>query len=318
LSYGPLFLEAVESSFPQRSVTVEQQSDDLGLNPAQRHLFRRLHGLDRMHYDPALSLYDLVLPPARRILERTDPDSVRYVVHAPATPEVAPSGVDVAAEMAARLGLKRATTFSVSHQNCASPLAAIDVVGELLKADGDEQAKALVLTGEKAFTRVLRGSHNTYLTGEGAASCLVSLGGPGAQVRSYACRTYGKYADVLMAPEIIRQFAAERPRLIRELLLAAADLAGYGLDDIHLILPTNPNITLWDETSRQLGFTPGKIFTGNVPRYSHCMSADLLINYVTLRDEGGLEPGRNYMFLALGIGYTFAAMVFTEGSRPCR
>lgn len=313
---GPVTLEAVESFFPERVVTVEQQSDELGLNPAQRHLFRKVHGLDRMHYDPELGLYDLVLPPARRILEQTDSCAVRYVVHARSSLEIAPSTVDVAAELRDRLGLEHATAFSVTHQNCASPLAAIDLAGELMRADGDPDARALVITGEKAFTPVLRGSYNTYLTAEGSASCLVSRGGRGPRIRSYVSRTYGEYFDGLkMDLALIQKFSVERPRMLSELLHSAAALAGCTLAEIHHILPTNPNVTIWQEATRDLGLAPDQFFTDNVARYSHCMSADLLINYVTLREEGRLEPGRHYMFVALGVGYTFAAMVIKEEDR---
>ncbi len=308
---GPLTLEAVESYFPERVVTVEQQSDDLGLNPAQRHLFRKVHGLDRMHYDPELGLYDLILPPACRVLSRVDRDSVRYLIHARSLVEVAPSTEDVPGTLRDRLGLRHATAFCVTHQNCASPLAAIDIAGELLRAAGDPEARALIVTGEKPFTPVLRGSFNTYLTGEGSAACLVSRSGRGARVRSYVSRTYGEHFDGILAPpELLQKFAAERPRLVEELLHSAADLAGCTLDEIDLILPTNPNVTIWDETSRRLNLPAGRIFTENVARYSHCMAADCFINYGTLRDAGRLEAGRNYMFVALGVGWTFAAMVF--------
>ncbi|GAA0730858.1 ketoacyl-ACP synthase III family protein [Dactylosporangium roseum] len=311
---GPLTLEAVESFFPDRSVTVEEQCDTLGLNPAQRHLFRKIHGLDVMRCDPGLDLYDLVLPAARGLLARTDPATIRYVVHARASQEVAPSTVDVAREFADRLGLSHATAFSLTDQNCASPLAAIDVVGELLRSEADPQARALVITGEKAFTRELKVFHNTFLAGDGAASCLVSRTGRGARIQSYVSETFGEFSDGMRMGSILNQrFADERPRIVREVLHKAVAQAGCSLDDIHLVLPTNPNVVLWDETARELGLPPGRIFTANVPRYSHCLSADLLINYVTLREEGRLEPGRKYLFFALGLGFTFAAMVFTEG-----
>jgi 3-oxoacyl-[acyl-carrier-protein] synthase III len=316
LRSAPLTLESVESFFPDRVVTVEEQGADMGLNPAQRHLFRKLHGLDRMHYDPDMSLYDLVLPPARRILAGVDPTSVRYLLYARSAPENAPSVVDVEGELRDRLGLGHALTFAVTHQNCASPLAAIDIAGELLRGEDDPGARALVVTGEKAFTPTLRGSYNTYMTGEGSAACLVSRGGGGPRVRAYVSRTYGEYADgLLVRPELIQRFSDERPRMMRELLTSAASMAGCELADVHYVLPTNPNVMIWNETTRDLGLRPDQIFTDNVARYSHCMASDVLINYVTLRDEGRLEPGRHYMFVALGVGYTFAAMVITEGNR---
>jgi len=61
-------LDAVESYFPATTVTVEERAVQLGRGDVQAHMHRTVHGLDRMHYDAGLDLYDLVLPPARRVL----------------------------------------------------------------------------------------------------------------------------------------------------------------------------------------------------------------------------------------------------------
>ncbi|SHH51600.1 3-oxoacyl-[acyl-carrier-protein] synthase III C-terminal domain-containing protein [Streptomyces sp. 3214.6] len=309
---GTLTLDAVEIFLPERTTTVEERAEAFGLSPAQVHLFRSIHGLDQLRYDPEASLYDLVLPPARKVLADVDPGTVRYVVYPHAVPHTGPSTVDPVQEMLGMLGLEHATAFALTQQNCAGTVSAIDVAGRLLQADGDPEAKALVLTGEKIFTRDLQIIFNSCVIGEAAGACLLSWNGPGDPVRSFAVRTFGEYAaGVEMTAEQHRVAGAQRPGVMAELIREAVESAGCTFDDIDIVIPTHPNRSFWGQIAQDLGWPPDKLYLENIPRYSHCLTADLMVNYVTLRDEGRLVPGRTYLFLATGIGSTFTAMVFT-------
>ncbi|MEU2732839.1 3-oxoacyl-[acyl-carrier-protein] synthase III C-terminal domain-containing protein [Streptomyces griseoviridis] len=316
---GTLTMDAVEIFLPERETTVEERAEAFGLSPAQVHLFRSIHGLDRLRYDPGLSLYDLVLPPARKVLAGVDPAAIRYVVYPHAVPHAGPSTVDPVQEMLGMLGLRHATAFALTQQNCAGTVSAIDVAGRLLRADGDPEAKALILTGEKIFTRDLQIIFNSCVIGEAAGACLLSWNGSGDPVRSFAVRTFGEYAaGVEMTPEQHRVAGEQRPAVMAELIEEAVEAAGCTFDDIDIVIPTHPNRTFWGQIAQDLRWPPGKLFLENIPRYSHCLTADLMVNYVTLRDEGRLVPGRSYLFLATGIGSTFTAMVFTATAREAR
>ncbi|MFJ6728573.1 3-oxoacyl-[acyl-carrier-protein] synthase III C-terminal domain-containing protein [Streptomyces sp. NPDC091281] len=313
---GTLTLDAVEIFLPERETTVEERAEAFGLNAAQTHLFRSIHGLDTLRYDPDLSLYDLVLPPARKILADIDPGTVKYVVYPHAVPHAGPSTVDPVQEMLGMLGLEHATAFALTQQNCAGTVSAVDVAGRLLQADGDPDARALILTGEKIFTRDLQIIFNSCVIGEAAGACLLSWNGPGDPVRSFAVRTFGEYAaGVQMTGEQHRVAGADRPRVMGELIEEAVREAGITFDDVDVIIPTHPNRTFWGQIAEDLKWPSGKLFLDNLPRYSHCLTADLMVNYVTLREEGRLVPGRHYLFLATGIGSTFTAMVFTAAAR---
>jgi 3-oxoacyl-[acyl-carrier-protein] synthase-3 len=311
---GVATLAAVESFFPERVVTVEERAGQLGLTPAQTHMMRRIHGLDRMNYDPDLDMLDLIMPPAVKVLAQADPGQVRYLIHCQTMHGTASAAAETAKEIKAALGLKRATAFTLTQQNCAIPLSAIDIAGTLLRADGDPEALALIVTGDKPVDRNAQVVMNTCVVGDGAASCLVSLDGPGAAIRSFATVARGEYSDGLRStPEQLRASAAERVSLIRQVMEEAAARAGVTIDDLQVIIPTNPNVTFWAEAVETMGLQ-GRFFLDNVPRHSHCLAADVFINYVTLRDEGRLEPGRPAMFVAIGIGMTYSAMVFTPPS----
>ncbi|MFI5688934.1 3-oxoacyl-[acyl-carrier-protein] synthase III C-terminal domain-containing protein [Streptomyces sp. NPDC051636] len=307
-------LEAVESFFPDRTVTVEERAAELGLNPAQEHMFRRIHGLDRMHYDPDLSLYDLVLPAARKILAQTDPRSVRYLIYCHALHGGRSVGPETAQNIKQLLGLENATTFALTQQNCAITLSAIDVAGALLQADGDPEARALVVTGDKPRHRAAQLVMNTCVVGDGSASALVAWNGSGTAVRSFVTRTRGEFSDGMMSsPALIRAESEMRPRLMLEVMREAADRADCTLDDIQVIIAPNPNTTLWQDTIKDEALR-SKFFFDNIPRYSHCLASDVLINYVTLGEEKRFEPDRPAMFVAIGVGMTFSAMVFTPSS----
>lgn len=310
---APTTIDAVECCFPNRVVTVEERAAQLELNAAQTHMFRRIQGLDRMHYDPDAGLFDLLLPAARKVLEQAS--AVRYLLYGQAyhgVPSMA--ATDTAEEIRQRLGLAHVTAFTLTEQNCAIPLTAIDMAGTLLRADGRPEAQALIVTGDKPRPREAQLVGNTCMVADGAAACLVSLSGRGAVVRSFATAGFGEFSDgMLMTPQQGRASALARPGNLLGVMEEAARRAGYTLDDMQIVIPTNPNTTYWTETVKDPALQ-SKFFTDNVPRYSHCLAADVFINYATLRDDKCLTPDRPAMFVSIGIGMTFSAMVFMPSS----
>ncbi|WP_158607789.1 3-oxoacyl-[acyl-carrier-protein] synthase III C-terminal domain-containing protein [Nocardia panacis] len=306
-------IDAVGSFFPERVMTVEERAMQLELNPAETHMFRRFHGLDRMHYDPEVGLYELVLPAAQKVLAQVDPRSVRYVIHCQ-TDREAEGTANIADDLKRLLSLDDVTAFTLTQQNCALSLTAIDIAGALLRNDGDLAAHALVVTGDKPRSRESQLLANTCMVADGAASCLVSLNGPGAVVRSLATSAKGEYSDGFrMSVETARAHIEELPRNLLGVMEEAASRAGYKLDDIQMIVPTNPNLSTWPEVVKNPELR-SKFFVDNVPRYSHCLAADVLINYTTLLDERRFDPQRPSMFIAIGVGMTFSAMVFTPSA----
>src|SRR5215831_5065505 len=159
-------LEAVSVYLPPVRIPIESLASSLGLTDMQVKLFRRFHGLREVSRDPDGSLYDLLMKAAAGLdALRGREHRVRYVLYARAMPVVAPYPVNPLHEVCRALGLGHALAFTVTHQSCASGLLAIDMAGRLLAADtadgqdgpdgpdGEAGPLALVLSGEKAFTR---------------------------------------------------------------------------------------------------------------------------------------------------------------------
>lgn len=305
-------LAEVAAHLPARSVPIEDLAERLELAPRQVKVFRRFHGLGSVpRQDPGGTLVDLLLAAAGglRGLAGREAD-VRYVLHARGMPIAAPYPRNPVREVALRLGLRRAVVFTVTHQACATSLLAVDVAGRLLAADGVPGALALVLAGEKTWTRDAELVPETSIFGEGAGACLVTADGPRDRVLSYVSRSRGDFDGRLVEdPALLVRFQREYPESLAEVVLGAVEKAGLRLEDIGLLLPHNVNSVSWRQLARRIGFPTERVLLDNVPVTGHSFAADAFLNHATATERGLLEPGRPYLIAAAGLGATFSAMV---------
>jgi 3-oxoacyl-[acyl-carrier-protein] synthase III len=319
-------LEAVSVYLPPVRIPIESLAGPLGLTDMQVKLFRRFHGLREVGRDPDVSLSGMLMKAAVGLdALRGQEHRVRYVLYARAMPVVGPYPVNPLHEVCRALGLGHALAFTVTHQSCASGLLAIDMAGRLLAADtadgqagplaagtADGQAGplALILSGEKAFTREAQMFADTTIFGEGAAACLVSAFGARDRLLAYASNVRGEF-DSATGENDARLQREYRPSLA-EVMRRALDEAGLTLDDIRVVLPHNVNLVTWQRMCLLLNFPRDRVLLDNIPTSGHVFCADLFANYKTACERGLLQPGDRYLAAAVGAGggATFAAMVF--------
>jgi 3-oxoacyl-[acyl-carrier-protein] synthase-3 len=310
-------LEAVSVYLPPARASIESLAAPLGLTDMQVKLFRRFHGLREVGRDPDVSLYGLLMKAATGLEAlRGQEHRVRYVLYARAMPVVVPYPVNPLQEVCRALGLGHALAFTVTHQSCAGGLLAIDMAGRLLAADtgggpdGEGAPLALVLAGEKAFTREAQMYEGTTVFGEGASACLVSAFGPRDRLLAYASRVRGEFDSA--TGENDAQLQREYRPSLAEVMHRALDEAGLVLDDIRLVLPHNVNVVTWQRMCLLLGFPLGRVLLDNIPASGHVFCADVFANYQTACERGLLQPGDRYLAAAVGAGggATFSAMVF--------
>jgi 3-oxoacyl-[acyl-carrier-protein] synthase-3 len=231
-------------------------------------------------------------------------------------PVIGPYPVNPLHEVCHALGLGHALAFTVTHQSCASVLLAIDMAGRLLAADGtgaqDGQGAplALILSGEKAFTREAQVFADTTVFGEGASACLVSAFGTRDRMLAYASSVRGDFDSDTGANDARLQHEY-RPSLAG-VMRQALDAAGLTLGDIRVVLPHNVNLVTWQRMCLLLEFPRDRVVLDNIPTSGHVFCADVFANYRTACERGLLQPGDRYLAAAVGAGggATFAAMVF--------
>lgn len=304
-------LVEVATHLPTQRVPIEQVTERLGLSPMQAKVFRRYHELEEIRLDPDGSLLDLLLAAASRLTGLPGRErSVRYVLHARSFPVVVPYPVNPLHDLCRKLGLSNAVAFGVSHHACASGLLALDIAGRLLAADPDPDALALVLAGEKTFTRDAQLVPETAVFGEGASACLVSAHGTRDRLLAYATVARGDFDDELSDDP--GQFQRENPQVLADTVQAALDRAGLRLDQLDLILPHNVNALVWRRLCRRIGYPVERVLLDNIPTVGHIFCADAFLNYQTAVARGLITPGTRYLIGAAGagMGATFSAMIF--------
>ncbi|WFE36206.1 3-oxoacyl-[acyl-carrier-protein] synthase III C-terminal domain-containing protein [Micromonospora sp. WMMD975] len=307
-------IDAVSVFLPSHRVPIETLAAPLRLTEMQIRLFRRFHGLTEVRRDPARSLPDLLLRAADGLTAlRGAEHRVRFVLYGRAFPVVAPYPANPLHDVCRALGLGHALAFTLTQQSCASALTAIEVAGRLLAAEPHqpgEEPLALVLTGEKAFTRDAQFIPETSVFSEGASACLVSAHGDRDRLLAYACAQRGEF-DVAGGESPARFQRAYRPALADVIGRALAD-AGVGLADLRLVLPHNVNLMTWKRLCKLIGLPLDKVLLDNITGAGHVYCADAFVNYRTARERDLLRPGDRYLVAAVGAGdgATFAAMVF--------
>ncbi len=320
-------VDAVSVYLPPVRTPIERLAGPLGLTDVKLNVFRRYHGLREVGREPEGSSYGLLMKATAGLAAlRGQEHRVRYVLYARTMPVVAPYPINPLHEVCQALGLEHALAFTVTHQSCASGLLAIDIAGRLLAGDlgagagraqgavdgpdGQGEPLALILTGEKTFTREAQMFPDTTIFGEGASACLVSANGARDRVLAYASNVRGEF-DSATGENDARLQREYRPSLAEVMRQALAE-AGVTLDDIRVVLPHNVNVLTWQRMCLLLGFPPERVLLDNVPTNGHVFCTDMFANYVTACERGLLRPGDRYLAAAVGAGggATFAAMVF--------
>jgi 3-oxoacyl-[acyl-carrier-protein] synthase III len=307
-------LAEVAAYVPSGRVPIESLGADLSLSPMQVKVFRRYHGLAEVSRDHGRSLLELLTSATDQLSGlRSQRERIRYVLYARSMPVVAPFPLNPLHELCARLGLGHAVAFTVTHQACATSLQAIHLAGQLLAADGDTDALALVVAGEKAYTRVAQIVPETSFFAEASAACLVSHDGPRDRLLAYAAQSRGEFdGDLAGQPELLGSFQRASPAALANVITVAAKEAGLRLADVRLILPHNVNKISWRRVCLLLDYPVEKVLLDNVASIGHGFCADAFINYQSAAERGLFRAGDSYLIAAAGAspGATFSAMVF--------
>ena len=76
------------------------------------------------------------------------------------------------------------------------------------------------------------------------------------------------------------------------------------------MLSSDVNTMSWKRLCRAIDLPADRVLLDNVPRFGHSFCADGFVNYDTAVRDGRLRPGDRYAMAAVGVGATFAAMIF--------
>jgi 3-oxoacyl-[acyl-carrier-protein] synthase-3 len=303
---------AVSGCLPD-TIPIARFQKELQLTDVQLRRYERFYGLSEVCRDPEATETELLLRAAAKLVElRGQEQRVKYVLQARTMPSPLPYPLTSLGPVQAELGLEHAAAFVVSHHACASGLLAVDMAGTLLAADPDPDALALVLAGEKACTALTQSIPDVTVMGEGTVALLVSADRDGHdRMLGYAARTYTQFGDeFIMGEAAAKEFQDLYGPGLCEVIGAALEEADCGLDEVALVLPHNVNRLSWIGVCKALGLPLDRVFLDLVGETGHCFCADPFINLQQAVELGRLRPGDRYLMTSVGLGATFAAMVF--------
>lgn len=215
-----------------------------------------------------------------------------------------------------RLGLFNAVSFGMHSNNCASVLSALGVAQRFLRTR-PPGSRAVIVTGDVAFTEILHTIPNTTVCGDAASACLVSADGGdagGSRMLSLELDTYGAHAaGAWQSAEQQKAFETLYASRLAGVMTRSLHAAGLGWDDIRLVFPHNVNVISWRNVAAELRLPLNRIYLEQVPAIGHCFGADIFINWGCARDSGLIAPGNHVMLATVGIGVVFGAAVFRYG-----
>ncbi|OGO92650.1 MAG: hypothetical protein A3F10_00365 [Coxiella sp. RIFCSPHIGHO2_12_FULL_42_15] len=305
-------IKSVSYFIPEKKLKVSENFDRYNINSYEAKVYEKIYGLQEIPCAKGLTNQELIINPIRHLIESTkiDTNSIQYLIHAHTAKVITRFGRSVIRDVKTELGLDHAFAFGTSLNNCASVLNAFEMAGMLLKNE-DKHVKAIVVTGERAFTPTIQVIPNTSIMGDAAAAALISLHHENNKLLHLEMATDGRYSQgIWLNEKDAYEFEKNYVSFLSETILRAVNKVNLTLEKISWILPHNVNRISWINVSKSLQFPIEKIYLKNIKKYAHCFGSDILINFSDVVEAGLLRSGDYYLMVTVGLGATFGVAVF--------
>lgn len=306
-------IDHVSYFVPNTCFSVETSFERLAITPIQSKIFSHIYGLKNIAIAKEYAVSDMLIQAIQNVLKesQTPLESIHFLIHAHTAKVLTPfSQTTVVQQVKSFFSLTDTLSFGMTLNNCAATFDALELAAHFL-TDAPEDAKALIISGEKAFTPSVQVIPNTSITGDAAAACLISLRGKTHRLLALYRLTCGAYAKgIWMEETCAKDFENNYILLLSQVIQEALNQSGINKNQIKWLIPHNVNRISWLRFAQEFHFDRNKIFLNNIEKYGHCFGADIFINYADLIHNQLLQPGDYYLLVTVGLGATFAAAVF--------
>ncbi|WP_160036763.1 3-oxoacyl-[acyl-carrier-protein] synthase III C-terminal domain-containing protein [Paenibacillus sp. An7] len=306
-----IFIKKIWTYIPETTLEIQQLNEHLSLKKAQVKVLEKIHGLKQIRKDQQGNLFFLL----DRIFEQitVDPDldltSIKYIIYCHTIQEIFPYNVNVIRELKIKYDLEHAVIFSLTQQNCATGIMAIDIAKRLLNSMSENE-HVLLLTGEKTFSPVVQFIPNTTVMGEASAAVLLGLKDKGNQLVHSKHHTIGKFCNVLTGDEeTLKEFQEIYVPTLCRVIEDTLQEAGLSIQDISWIIPHNVNISSWKKVATTLSFPLDRIYLDNVATLGHCFCSDPFINLQEALLQSKIQREDYYLLVSVGLGATFSVAI---------
>ncbi|CAB5104873.1 3-oxoacyl-[acyl-carrier-protein] synthase, KASIII (EC [Olavius algarvensis associated proteobacterium Delta 3] len=119
----------------------------------------------------------------------------------------------------------------------------------------------------------------------------------------------GRHFPIMDGQKIFKTAVRRLPEVVHRTLAAA----GLKSEDIDLYIPHQANLRINQAFQRAMGLPEDKVFH-NVQKFGNTTAASIPIALDEALERGIIGPGSTVMFIALGAGLTWGAVIFRFGS----
>lgn len=318
---------------PERVVTNAEMTE--WMDTTEEWIVQRT-GIEQRHWIPqegGVGASDLALEASKIALQRAGwtADDIDMIVFATLSPDLFFPGSGCLLQH--KLGLENTPALDI-RQQCTGFLYGLETADALLRSGCYER---ILLVGAEVHSTGLdistQGRDVAVIFGDGAAAvCLETVEDTEVGILATALHADGGLARSLMteAPA-----SSQNPRIdeamlvagshypvmdgrnifktaVRRLPLVTAEVlkkAGLELDAIDLFIPHQANLRINQAFAKALNLAEGKVFH-NIQRYGNTTAASIPLALDEALELGVVGPGSTVVFLGLGAGVTWGAVVY--------
>jgi 3-oxoacyl-[acyl-carrier-protein] synthase-3 len=322
---------------PPRLVTNDEMTDWMDTSD---EWIRQRTGIEQRHWIPeegGVGSSDLGLEASKIAMQRAGwkPEDIDLIIFATLSPDIFFPGPGCLLQH--KLGLDATPALDI-RQQCTGFLYGLTTADAYIRSN---LANRILLVGAEVHSTGLdistRGRDVTVIFGDGAAAvCLEAVESDrDVGVLASALHANGKFAESLTVevgasrhnPRISKELIDEGrhfPKMdgktifklavqkLPEVVGEALDIAGLALEDIDLFIPHQANLRINQFFQQAMKLPEEKVFH-NIQRYGNTTAASIPIALDEALEKGIIADGSTVMFLGLGAGLTWGAVISRLG-----
>lgn len=271
----------------------------------------KANGLAHYHVAPGVSVETLCQAAVQRLLDTSgrnagDIDQVIFC-HTNATSVMA-APASIPAALIKRFGMGRAIGYSVSQQNCASIVCALQLLRTLMWRH-PRLRNVLIVSADKVFGERTRNVSNYAIQSDGALALWISRDAPLNRIGPIASHIDGRYyRGAAKGEALTRRFALNYALLAHRVIAQVIRQTGWSTAQVDAVLPMNANLSAFSRVVELLGVPASKLHAQNIGLLGHLFCCDPFLNFLDrFSDAANVSSGNAILFASSSSG-VFAAV----------
>ncbi len=303
-----MYISHISYYIADNKKTVNELMLDGEMTATESHVFEKMMGLKLIPRDFKSHTQKQLNTVIEKMMNEfvVDCCKVKYVFFAHTADYCTPFNTSVLHEITHQFSFNNALCFGSSVYKCAGTFHQMSLSKKLFQTLSNEDS-ILLLTADSTFTKMLTVIPGATIMGDASTAILLKKEGLHHQFIDCYMKSLGQFAKGLWG-DTNEKLAFQSVYV--NTILTIIKKNNLKLGDIKCIFPHNVNLLSWKQIMHALSLNDDKVYLDNVPKTAHCFGSDPFINLKDGIKEGRIVSGDYYLLVTMGLGATFAAMLF--------